>query len=124
MIYQRPIGTYLDREGKKYNVTKVDYEVDEMLCDMLFARYLEKVNTYGWAEEHARDLLPMSMRQHFVMSVNIRSLMHILDLRAKADAQLEIQTLSEMLMSHFTYYAPEIADWYKKSRYKKARLAP
>jgi thymidylate synthase (FAD) len=69
-------------------------------------------------------MLPFDYRQHWVMSFNLRSLMHLLDLRAKADAQLECQWLCELIWPHFEAWVPEIADWYRKNRWAKARLAP
>ena len=50
--------------------------------------------------------------------------MHFLDLRAKADAQIEIYQLCNMLMPHFDEWAPAVAQWYTKNRLGKARLAP
>jgi thymidylate synthase (FAD) len=50
--------------------------------------------------------------------------MHFLDLRAKLDAQLEIQALCELLMVEFQKWTPEIAGWYKVNRWGKARLSP
>jgi thymidylate synthase (FAD) len=76
------------------------------------------------SEEHARGLIPFDFRQHFVMSCNLRSLLHFLDLRFKKDAQLEIQKLSEMMWAHTQDWVPEISAWYEKNRLGKARLAP
>jgi thymidylate synthase (FAD) len=58
------------------------------------------------------------------MSVNVRSLMHLLDLRAKEDAQLECQWFCELLLAQFKMWCPEVAEWYLKNRWKKAKLAP
>jgi thymidylate synthase (FAD) len=55
---------------------------------------------------------------------NVRSLMHFLDLRAKLDAQLEIQALCELMMVEFEKWTPAIAAYYKEKRWGKARLAP
>ena len=41
----------------------------------------------GFAEEHARGILPFDYRQHFVVSFSLRAFLHFLDLRAKLDAQ-------------------------------------
>ncbi|MFP3422992.1 FAD-dependent thymidylate synthase, partial [Bacillus sp. SIMBA_161] len=57
--------------------------------------YRDMVELCGQSEEHARRLLYWDVvRQPFVFSGNARSLMHILDLRSKKDAQLEIRALS------------------------------
>jgi len=76
------------------------------------------------SEEHARGMLPFDYRQHFVVTFNMRSLMHFLDLRAKKDAQLEIQQLCELMMPHFLEWSPAIARWYQFTRLGKGRLAP
>ena len=79
----------------------------------------------GYAEEHARDILPgYALRQHFVVSFNLRSLLHFTDLRAKKDAQLEIQQLCDLLWVHAKEWTPAVAEWYEKNRLHKARLAP
>jgi thymidylate synthase (FAD) len=54
----------------------------------------------------------------------LRAMLHLLDLRAKADAQLEIRQLCDLMWPHLEAWAPEIAAWYKKTRLTRARLAP
>jgi thymidylate synthase (FAD) len=78
----------------------------------------------GFAEEHARGLVPFDIRQHFVVSFTLRALMHFMDMRAKLDAQLEIRQLCDLTLPHFKAWAPEIAGWYEEKRLGKARLAP
>ncbi|MEO0844696.1 MAG: FAD-dependent thymidylate synthase, partial [Cyanobacteria bacterium J06643_5] len=78
----------------------------------------------GISEEHIRGKMPFDYRQHFIVSLNLRSLMHFLDMRNKKDAQLEIQKLCELMLIHFENWVPDIAKWYKSHRLGKARLAP
>ena len=78
----------------------------------------------GFAEEHARGILPFDYRQHFVVSFSLRAFLHFMDLRAKLDAQEEIRVLCDLMWPHMQAWAPEIAAWYEKSRLHKARLAP
>jgi thymidylate synthase (FAD) len=123
VIYLRPVGEYADRQGGKY-----EYDQDWRRGDMAWAagsllKYFEDTSL-GKSEEHARGLIPFDVRQHWVMSANVRSLMHLLDLRWKADAQLEAQKMCEAIWPHFQAWVPSIADWYEKTRAKKARLAP
>jgi thymidylate synthase (FAD) len=66
----------------------------------------------------------MTIRQHFVFSVNVRSLLHLLDVRLPKDAQLEIRCFMEMLYIEFEKLLPLIAQWYKENRYGKKKLAP
>jgi thymidylate synthase (FAD) len=124
IFYLRPVGEYTDRQGKKYRYTEEKRESDLCFLEAAARRYWDSVVNDSLSEEHARGLLPFDYRQHFVFSVNARSLMHILDLRAKADAQLEIQQLCQMLMVHFKNWMPAVADWYEQNRWGKARLAP
>ena len=123
VFYLRPVGDYSDRQGKRYTYTSDQREIDLQHVSVATCRYAELIQK-GFAEEHARGLLPFDFRQHFVVSFNVRSLMHFLDLRAKADAQWEIQQLCDLMLPHFIEWAPAIADWYEKNRWGKARLAP
>lgn len=123
VVYLRPKGEYTDRQGDRYHYTEQSRLNDLTLaahCLSHYARNIEK----GYAEEHARGLIPFDVRQHFVMSVNVRSLMHLLDLRTKLDAQLECQQLCELIFPHFEKWVPEIASWYKENRLGKAKLSP
>ena len=123
VFYLRPVGAYSDRQGKKYEYTAAERQEDLEWCLKACRRYQEKIEA-GFAEEHARGLIPFDVRQHWVMSANVRALMHLLDLRWKADAQLEAQKMCEALWPHFEAWVPEIATWYQENRMKKARLAP
>ena len=123
VFYLRPIGEYTDRQGKKYSYTPKLRAEDAERCWDAAEAYAAKLEL-GFAEEHARALLPFDFRQHFVVSFNVRSLMHFLDLRAKADAQWEIQQLCDLMLPHFEAWTPEIASWYRDNRWGKARLAP
>ncbi|TAD80281.1 MAG: FAD-dependent thymidylate synthase [Oscillatoriales cyanobacterium] len=123
IFYLRPVGDYSDRQGKKYFYSPAQRQADLDWCLAACQRYQQRIQE-GLSEEHARGLIPFDVRQHFVMSCNARSLMHILDLRAKADAQLEIQRLCDLLMGHFKQWMPQVADWYETNRLGKARLSP
>jgi len=123
VFYLRPVGAYSDRQGKHYDYTAALRQQDLEWCLAACHRYQERINQ-GFSEEHARGLIPFDVRQHWVMSANVRSLMHLLDLRWKADAQLEAQQLCEAIFPHFKAWVPAIADWYETNRLKKARLAP
>jgi thymidylate synthase (FAD) len=124
VFYLRPVGTYTNRQGKK------KYEYTEELRESHLHRitaaayYYKEDIEFGLSEEHARGLIPFDVRQHWVLSANVRSLMHLLDLRWKGDAQLECQQLCDLIWPHFKSWVPAIADWYESNRAKKARLAP
>lgn len=123
VFYLRQVGGYSDRQGKKYHYTLEQRKQDLFECRRAAAIYADKINA-GYAEEHARGMIPFDIRQHFIVSFNARSLMHFLDLRSKADAQQEIRWLCQLMMERFEVWMPELAEWYKANRYGKARLAP
>ena len=123
VFYLRPIGYYTNRKGKRYYYTEEERNADLEWCLMACERYANKIDL-GHAEEHARGILPFDIRQHFVVSCNARSLMHLLDLRWKKDAQPEIQTLSALMFDRFGDWMPQIAEWYQGTRAKKAKLSP
>lgn len=123
VFYLRPVGSYSDRQGKRYAYTAQDRDEDLFLCRSAAERYRDLL-AVGFAEEHARGLLAFDVRQHFVVSFSLRALLHFLDLRAKADAQLEIRQLCDLMLPHLREWAPEIAAWYETHRLGKARLAP
>lgn len=123
VFYLRPLGYYTNRKGKKYYYTEEERNADLEWCMMACERYTNKINE-GFAEEHARGIIPFDIRQHFVLSCNARSLMHLLDLRWKKDAQPEIQQLSELMFDKFNEWMPQIAEWYQETRAKKAKLSP
>lgn len=123
VFYVRPAGIYSDRKGNKYHYTDMGRKQDLLRC-LEAAKYYVKQIAKGMSEEHARALIPFDVRQHFVLTVNARSLMHFLDLRAKADAQLECQIWCKMVMPHFRDWMPELAEWYVDNRWGKAKLSP
>ncbi|MBF2064767.1 MAG: FAD-dependent thymidylate synthase [Calothrix sp. C42_A2020_038] len=123
VFYLRPVGYYSDRQGKKYYYSPEQREADLQWCLEAAKRYKADFES-GMSEEHARGKVPFDYRQHFVVSFNLRSLLHFLDLRYKKDAQLEIQKLCEMMFPHLEEWAPVIAVWYKSTRLGKGKLAP
>lgn len=123
VFYLRPVGYYTNRQGKKYHYSAEQREADLNWCMEAVKRYKIDFDN-GISEEHIRGTMPFDYRQHFIVSFNLRSLMHFLDMRNKKDAQLEIQKLCELMLVHFENWVPEIAEWYQSHRLGKARLAP
>jgi thymidylate synthase (FAD) len=117
------VGTYRDRQGKRYEYTADFRLVDRIICFDAAGRYKLAIER-GYAEEHARGILPFDYRQHFVVSFSLRAFLHFMDLRAKLDAQEEIRMLCDLMWPHMQSWAPEIAAWYAATRLHKARLAP
>lgn len=121
-VYLRPPGRYINQHSK-LDYTEQMYQRDLQEAVECCKRYQQRIEE-GQSPEQARALLPFEYRQHFVVSFNVRSLMHFLDLRSKKDAQLEIQQLCELILPHFQEWCPQVADWYIQNRLGKARLAP
>jgi thymidylate synthase (FAD) len=123
VFYLRPVGTYRDRQGKRYTYTAEDRSFDELECQVAAERYRDKL-AVGFSEEHARGMIPFDFRQNFVVSFSLRAALHFMDLRSKLDAQEEIQALCDLMWPQITNWVPEIAAWYSNARLHKARLAP
>jgi thymidylate synthase (FAD) len=123
VFYLRKLDLYRDRNGHVYKYTQAHRAIDLELCLAAAQRYRDLI-AQGFAEEHARGILPFDYRQHFVVSFTMRALMHFLDLRSKLDAQLEIRAMCDLMWPHFEEWAPQIAGWYQQHRRYKARLAP
>ena len=123
VFYLRPIGTYTNRQGKHYEYTEVERNIDKDWVFSSCQRYWYKLSN-GMSEEHARSMIPFDVRQHWVMSMNMRSLIHLLTIRGKKDAQLECQQLCELILPHFKAWAPEIYDWFYNNQWQKGTLAP
>lgn len=123
VFYVRPEGYYTNREGKKYEWTET-HRARKLARCLVEA---EEYNSYyqeGMAEEHIRDYLPQAVRQDFVVSFNLRSILHFMDLRSKLDAQLEIQAFSDLITNHLKNWAPDVWNYYEEKRLHRAKLAP
>jgi len=123
VFYVRPPGFYTNRKGKKYEWTEDNYQTELGLCVASSRRYATGFEN-GASEEHLRDYLPQNIRQNFVVTFSLRSLLHFLDLRAKLDAQLEIQALCEAMIEPTRIWVPQVFEYYEEKRLHKARLSP
>lgn len=123
VFYVRPPGFYTNRKGKKYEWSDENYQMELGMCAASASRYADLFAS-GVSEEHARDYLPQNVRQNFVVTFSLRALLHFLDLRAKLDAQLEIQALCEAMIEPTRVWVPKIFDYYEEKRLHRARLAP
>ncbi|MEB3352422.1 MAG: FAD-dependent thymidylate synthase, partial [Cyanobacteriota bacterium] len=75
VFYLRPVGDYGDRQGKKYHYSIDQRAIDLDLCRAAAERYRDLLAA-GYAEEHARGILPFDYRQHFVVSFSLRAFLH------------------------------------------------
>lgn len=122
VVYLRPCGVYHDRE-KSYHYTSKERAEDLSLAHFCIKHVAKRLNE-GMPPEQARGILPFDYRQHAVITFNARSLMGFFDRRTKKDAQGEIRELADLVYLKFHQWMPEVAYWYNKSRYGKAKLAP
>ena len=122
LVYLRKPGVYRSRSGS-YVYTQESYKLALENVRQSLITYRNLINS-GVEPEHAREVLPMCTRQHFVMTTNLRGWLHILDLRAKPDAQLETVQFAKAVYQLLWNWAPQIMEYYKKERYEKAIPAP
>lgn len=78
----------------------------------------------GMPAEDARLILPLGTKINLVMSVNARTLMHILDMRLPPNAQWEIRELGSALLDLAEIWMPATFRWYRENRAGKHKLAP
>lgn len=122
-FYLRPAGQYADRNGGIFNYGLTSRQRDLDFAMKCVERYSHLI-ALGMPAEMARGQMLFDYRQHFVLSVNARSLMHLLDLRWKMNAQIECQWFCDLLYEKFNHWMPRVAEWYKINRAKRARLSP
>lgn len=123
VFYVRPVGFYTNRKGKKYEWTVEDRQDELQWIVEGCKRYAVKYDK-GMCEEHIRDYLAQAIRQNFVVSFNLRSVLHFMDLRSKLDAQLEIQALCDSFAPELQKWTPSIWAYYEEKRLHRARLSP
>lgn len=73
--------------------------------DLVYERY-KKLLAAGIARELARTILPLSLYTQFYWTINARSLMNFINLRADAGAQWEIRQYAEAIAQIFKMKMP------------------
>lgn len=114
LVYIQPIQTGYDYAARSFDIH----------CAALAIEYYAAKVAAGMKPDAARSALPFDYFQSWVMSLNARSLMHMLDLRYKKDAQNEAQEFARQLFITFKLWMPEVAIWYEEKRLGTARLSP
>jgi len=76
----------------------------------------------GVPKEDARMVLPIGTMVNLTFTMNARSLMHVLDMRLKSDAQWEVRDLSEAVMDECKEWMPHTFERYEQEHPNK--LAP
>ena len=121
VFYLRPIGDYSDRQGKKYAYTAAERQHDLDHCQQAAERYRDLLRS-GFAEEHARGILPFDYRQHFVVSFSLRAFLHSRIFARRRPAGDSSAVRSDV--PHMVSWAPQFAEWYESGRLHRARPAP
>lgn len=96
---------------------KLCRETLEKATQGAYAAYNELIKA-GAARELARMVLPVNLYTQFYWTVNARSLMHFITLRADANAQWEIQKYAEALAAVFAEKMPWTWDAYLTHSWK------
>jgi len=122
-FYVRPPGKYWDRQGDKYEWSAEQVEETLAMCFSSAIDY-DKLRSQGASEEHARSVLATGYLQHGLVTGSLRFWLHLLDVRSKADAQLEMRSIMGQIELEVHRWVPEIWDWYQTNRLQKAQLAP
>jgi len=120
-VYTRPEGAYKARDGKTY--VDDEYRRSQRL-DIIkqTLEFYKKEIEDGVAEEDARFLLPLGVKKNLVMGGNLRAWLHLMDMRLKANAQLEAQQLANLIHERLVDWVPQIMLYYDNKH--KTRLMP
>ncbi|MFC6989060.1 FAD-dependent thymidylate synthase [Haloplanus sp. GCM10025708] len=131
MVVTPPSATDPDWVGRNQKTGAVDAETVEKREELFRESVRQSVEAYqelldlGMPPEDARFVLPIGTEVNMVMSMNARMLMHVADMRAAADAQWEIRTLTEEILDLAAEWCPITFDHYEKHmKNRKNRLAP
>jgi len=93
----------------------------EETTEHLVEIYRELVEDNNVPKEDARYVLPLGMSVNMTLSGNARTMMHLMDMRRKADAQWEVRELSELLVDELREWMPMTFNHYEQ---QLSKLAP
>lgn len=121
---------YFDRDELEVDYTKEEWIQRER--QLLFQEAIEhSVQSYndlrdlGVPPEDARFVLPIGSKVNIYVTLNARTLMHIADMRAQADAQWEVAELSDKMLDLAEEWMPHSFGFYRSEMiHRKNRLAP
>jgi thymidylate synthase (FAD) len=131
MVVVPPSVTDPDWVGRNQNAGPVDEETakrrENLFRDTIenaFESY-QQLLEMGLPPEDARYVLPIGTKVNMVMSMNVRMLMHVADMRAAADAQWEIREMTEDVLDLAAEWCPITFEYYEENmKHRKNRLAP
>jgi thymidylate synthase (FAD) len=92
----------------------VAQELYQQLADESLELYEELVDE-GVPKEDARFILPVGTPVNMTFSGNARTMMHVLNLRQKANAQWEVRQLAEAVADHLEDWMPYTGRWWQEN---------
>jgi thymidylate synthase (FAD) len=113
-----------DTKDKQSSIRFENEELKNEAINLIEEAYKNSYETYeklinmGVAREMARIVLPVGQYTEFYLTLNVRALMHFLDLRASSHAQWEIQEYAKALAYFFEETCPWSYEAYLKHQYK------
>lgn len=93
----------------------------EKQCNASLEMYRELVDA-GVPKEDARFVLPLGMPVNMTFSGNARTMLHVLDMRNKGDAQWEVREMSQRMLEELKNWMPKTFNYYEENGPNK--LAP
>ena len=96
------------------DVRKELLEKYENFAEESISFYEEMVDA-GIPKEDARFALPLGTEVNMTMTGNARTMLHILDMRRKADAQWEARELSNEILQELMLWMPTTFEYYKEN---------
>jgi thymidylate synthase (FAD) len=131
MVVVPPSATDPDWVGRNQQTDDFDEEDVRRREELFRETVTDAVESYqellelGMPPEDARFVLPIGTKVNIVMSMNVRMLMHIADMRAAADSQWEIRGMTEEMLDLAAEWCPITFDYYEREmKGRKNRLAP
>jgi thymidylate synthase (FAD) len=119
---------WVGRNQKTGDVSEADVERREEIFKDAIENAVESYQDLlelGMPPEDARFVLPIGTKVNIVMSMNVRMLMHVADLRAAADSQWEIREMTEEVLEFAAEWCPITFEYYRENmKGRKNRLAP
>jgi thymidylate synthase (FAD) len=131
MVVVPPSVTDPDWVGRNQDSGPVDEETAERREELFRETIEDAFDSYqellelGLPPEDARFVLPIGTKVNLVMSMNVRMLMHVADMRAAADSQWEIRGMTEEVLDLAAEWCPITFEYYEEEmKNRKNRLAP
>lgn len=87
------------------------YEKHAEICTELYQNMVRS----GVPKEDARFILPLGTPVNMTFSGNARSMMHVLNLRQKANAQWEVRELSNKVADELEEWMPYTGRWWREN---------